>query len=100
VLAYPSLYEGFGFPPLEAMALGTPVVASRAGALEEVLGDAAYFVPMGDVDALAGALAHLLDDEGARRDLVAKGRSQAGRYTWEACAEGLAGLYRQAAALR
>jgi glycosyltransferase involved in cell wall biosynthesis len=99
-LAYPSLYEGFGFPPLEAMAAGTPVVTTRSGALPEVLGDAAYFVEVGDSDALAEALERLVDDDGLRQDLVRRGLQRAALYRWEACADGLAALYRDAADLR
>ena len=74
VFAYPSRYEGFGLPPLEAMAAGTPVVATRAGALPEVLGDGARFVAPGDVDDLAAALTLVLDDSGRTR---ASGRTPA-----------------------
>lgn len=97
VLAYPSLYEGFGFPPLQAMAAGVPVVATRAGALPEVLGDAASLVPAGDPEALAGALAELLDDHARWADAVGRGISRAAGFTWERCAEGLDALYRAAA---
>ncbi len=97
---YPSLYEGFGLPPLEAMAVGTPVVATNAGALPEVLGDAARLVPPGDVDALAGALSQLLTDEAARSALIARGREQAARYDWDTTANGIVELYRTAFAAR
>ncbi len=97
VLAYPSVYEGFGFPPLEAMAAGIPVVSTTAGALPEVLGDAAVLVPPGDPDALAAALVAVLGEEGVRDELVARGRDRSARYTWEACASGLAALYDAAA---
>jgi len=100
VLAYPSLYEGFGFPPLEAMAAGTPVVTTRCGALPEVLGDAARFVDVGDADALAQALGELVDDEDARQELARRGLERARLYTWEECAAGLARLYHDAAAAR
>ncbi len=73
VLAYPSLYEGFGLPPLQAMAAGVPVVASRAGAVPEALGDAAALVPVGDRGALADALAHVLDSGAERASLIARG---------------------------
>lgn len=96
VLAYPSRYEGFGFPPLEAMAAGTPVVATRCGALEEVLGDAAALVAPGDVDALAGALEALVSDETARTGLAESGKRRAARFTWGSCAEGLGALYQSA----
>ncbi len=97
-LAYPSLYEGFGLPPLQAMAAGTPVVATRAGALEEVLGDAALLVEVGDEDALAQALEAVLSDVALGRGLAERGRRHAARYSWEACGDGLAQLYRDAAA--
>jgi glycosyltransferase involved in cell wall biosynthesis len=97
VLAYPSRYEGFGFPPLEAMARGVPVVATRAGAIPEVLGDGATLVPVGDVAALADALADVLDSETRARELGAAGRRRADEFSWAACAEGLASLYRDVA---
>jgi glycosyltransferase involved in cell wall biosynthesis len=100
LLAYPSLYEGFGFPPLEAMAVGTPVVATRVGALPEVLGDAALLVEARDVEALAEALARVLDDPAVRQDLIARGSGRVGQFTWTRCAEGLVGLYRDAVAER
>ena len=95
VLAFPSLYEGFGLPPLEAMAAGVPVVATRAGALPEVLGDAACLVPAGDHEALAEALALVLGDAEVRAGLVARGREHVGRFSWQDCAAGLAAVYRQ-----
>lgn len=97
VLAFPSLYEGFGFPPLQAMAAGVPVVASRAGALPEVLSDGVHLVPPADADALAEGLALVLSDEDLRAALVARGTRRAASYTWTACAAALADLYRQAA---
>jgi alpha-1,3-rhamnosyl/mannosyltransferase len=96
VFAFPSLYEGFGFPPLEAMAAGVPVVATRAGAVPEVLGDAACLVPPRDHVALAEALALVLTDEAVRAGLVAAGRTRTAGFSWEACALGLTALYRQA----
>lgn len=92
--AYPSMYEGFGFPPLEAMAAGVPVVAAAAGALPEVLGDAALLVDPRDVDDLSGALERVLDDNDLRARLVARGHARAGRYRWEITVEQVAELYR------
>ena len=89
VLAYPSLYEGFGLPMLEAMACGTPVVTSTASCLPEVAGDAALCVPPTDVDALAEALQTALSDERARADLKAKGLARAKEFTWEKAARAL-----------
>jgi glycosyltransferase involved in cell wall biosynthesis len=98
VLAYPSLYEGFGLPTLEAMSAGVPVVTTTAGALPEVVGEAALLVNAGDIDALAGALEKVLDDESEANRLIDLGRERAAGFTWEACAEGLADLYNVAAA--
>jgi glycosyltransferase involved in cell wall biosynthesis len=95
-LAYPSRYEGFGFPPLQAMAVGVPVVATAAGAVPEVVGDGAVLVGAGDCDGLAGAISKVLDGGPETADLVARGRRRSHRFSWEACAEGLAGLYRDA----
>ena len=92
-LAYPSVYEGFGFPPLEAMAAGVPVVAARAGSLPEVLGDAAAFVDVGDAEDLASALLRVLTDEEWRAELVVRGTRQAARFTWDRCAAEMVDLY-------
>ena len=96
VLAYPSVYEGFGFPPLEAMTVGVPVVATTAGALPEVLGDAALLVAAGDELALAEALDAALNDGPTRTRLTAAGSERAAGYSWERCADGLARLYERA----
>jgi glycosyltransferase involved in cell wall biosynthesis len=97
VLAFPSLYEGFGFPPLEAMAAGVPVVATRAGSLPEVLGDGAVLIDVGDDDGLVEALDRVVSDPAQRERLVAAGTARAASFSWERCGEGLAGLYREAA---
>jgi glycosyltransferase involved in cell wall biosynthesis len=94
VFAYPSRYEGFGLPPLEAMTAGTAVVATRTGALPEVLGDAAAFVVPGDPAALAATLTEVMIDQTKRDSLIDRGRKRAARYSWDACAEGLIHLYR------
>ncbi|HUF32046.1 MAG TPA: glycosyltransferase family 1 protein [Acidimicrobiales bacterium] len=98
VLAYPSLDEGFGFPLLEAMSVGTPVVASSAGAIPEVAGDAAELVAPGDDAALAAALARVLGDDAHRSTLVAAGRARAASYSWAHHAAGMAALWREAVA--
>ena len=74
---FPSLYEGFGLPPLEAMACGTPVIASTAPCLPEVLGSAAVLIDPLDVDALTDALDRVLGDTALRTDLIARGRARA-----------------------
>lgn len=99
-LAAPSVYEGFGYPPLEAMSRGTPVVATAVGSLPEVVGDAARLVPPGDVDALAEALAAVVDDDALAADLAARGRAHAATFSWDACAAGLVELYREASSGR
>jgi glycosyltransferase involved in cell wall biosynthesis len=97
VFAYPSLYEGFGIPPLEAMACGTPVVASTAGALPEVLGDAALLVDPYDEDALTQALDAAARDSG---DLSQRGLGHAARFDWAATAALSWEVYQSAARLR
>ena len=98
VLAYPSLDEGFGFPVLEAMAAGTPVVCSDTGALPEVTAGAAQLVPVGDDQALAAALVTVATDEARRSALVAAGHARAAHFTWDRTASGLAELWRRAVA--
>ena len=95
VFAYPSKYEGFGLAPLEAMAAGTPVVTTRAGALPEVLGDGARFVDPGNVHDLAAALQSVLHDSDERERLVRSGRAQAAQYSWDSCAAGIVNVYRR-----
>ncbi|HEX8804965.1 MAG TPA: glycosyltransferase family 1 protein [Acidimicrobiales bacterium] len=97
VFCYPSVYEGFGFPPLEAMSAGVPVVATRAGALPEVCGDGADLVDVGDPDALAAALAVVLADDRHRAALVERGRATAAGYSWAAAGDALADLVHRAA---
>jgi alpha-1,3-rhamnosyl/mannosyltransferase len=100
VLAYPSLYEGFGLPPLEAMSLGIPVVATSAGAIPEVVGDAAVLVEPHDVAALAEGLMMALQDTTTRARLVAAGSKRIGLFTWARAGEQLGQLYRTLAERR
>lgn len=95
-LAYPSRYEGFGLPPLEAMACGCPVVASTATSLPEVVGDAGLLADPDDADALAAHLGRLLADPELRAALSAAGRARAAGFTWRRYAEGLLAAYRAA----
>ncbi|MGH9111831.1 MAG: glycosyltransferase family 4 protein [Acidimicrobiales bacterium] len=92
VYAFPSIYEGFGFPPLEAMSAGVPVVTTDTGSLPEVAGPGAALVPVGDPGALAAALAQVLSDDDHRHDLVARGREVVARYSWDAAADRFADL--------
>ncbi len=95
VLAYPSLDEGFGFPLLEAMQHQLPVVASTAGSIPEVAGEAAILVPADDVTALAGAIAATLDPDGERTRLIAAGTARLAHFSWDDTADQLTRLYRQ-----
>lgn len=94
VFAYPSLYEGFGFPPLEAMQCGVPVVASTAGSLPEVLGDAASLVSPADPELLAQEVARLSANSTERDELIARGHRQVARYSWVTTVDKLLHLYR------
>jgi glycosyltransferase involved in cell wall biosynthesis len=82
VFVFPSLYEGFGLPPLEAMASGTPVVTSNVSSLPEVAGDAAVLVDPYDPQAIADGIYRVLSDEGLRRDLRRKGLARARQFSW------------------
>jgi glycosyltransferase involved in cell wall biosynthesis len=97
VVAYPSVYEGFGLPVLEAMSAGVPVVSTTVPAIEEVAGDAAVLTAPGDVEALSQALAALWTDEDRRGALVAAGLRRSSLYSWERCVDALSALYRRAA---
>jgi glycosyltransferase involved in cell wall biosynthesis len=97
VFAFPSLYEGFGLPPLEAMACGVPVVTSGAGSLPEVVGEAALVVDPGDADSIRDGLAALLADPERRRRLREAGLARAAGFSWQRAAERTLAVYRAAA---
>jgi glycosyltransferase involved in cell wall biosynthesis len=90
---FPSRYEGFGLPPLEAMACGTPVIASTASSLPEVVGDAGLLVEPDDVDGLAEAMIRLLDNADLLGDLRARGLARAATYSWRRTAAETAQVY-------
>lgn len=92
---FPSLYEGFGLPPLEAMALGCPVIAARAGAIPEVCGDAASYFEPHDADALAALSARLVSSAEERESWSRKGRAHARRFSWGAAAASHVALLRE-----
>ncbi|HEX6107222.1 MAG TPA: glycosyltransferase family 1 protein [Gemmatimonadales bacterium] len=94
-LVFPSLYEGFGLPILEAMTVGVPVVCSNAAAIPEVAGDAARYFDPRDVEAMAAAIAAVCRDPALRRDLAARGRARAAAFSWERAARETLAIYRR-----
>jgi alpha-1,3-rhamnosyl/mannosyltransferase len=97
LFVYPSLLEGFGFPPLEAMACGTPVVASLSSSLKDNLEGAAELVPPEDVEGLTTAMRQLLRDEQLRARRIADGLERATKFRWERCAQQTLECYRELA---
>ena len=95
VFVFPSLYEGFGLPPLEAMVSGTPVVTSTASSLPEVAGNAAELVDQYDPHAIADGIYRVLTDEGVRRDLRQKGLARARQFSWEESVRRIHEIYMQ-----
>ncbi|MEX5637536.1 glycosyltransferase family 4 protein [Parafrankia sp. FMc2] len=93
-LTFPSCYEGFGLPVVEAMSLGTPVLAADATALPEIVGDGGRLIDPTDVDAWAGAMLGLLDDEQERQQLIRMGLGRAQSFSWAAAAEQTFRVYR------
>lgn len=96
LLAFPSLYEGFGLPAAQALAYGTAVVASRAGALPEVLGDAAYYVDPHDVQSIADGLYSVASDADLNGSLTEAGLRRVSRFSWEEAAHRTVNVYRLA----
>ncbi len=99
LFVYPSLYEGFGLPVVEAMACGTPVVTSDSSSLPEIVGDAGLMVPPTDVDSLAQAMERALTDHTLRERMRLVGIEQATKFTWEKAADSLVRVYQRAAEL-
>lgn len=95
VFAYPSLYEGFGLPVLEAMQCGTPVLTSNTSALPEIAGDAALLVSPFDVEEMAEGLTHLLEDADLRAALRGRGYARARLFSWERCARETLAVYQR-----
>ncbi|MGE5529042.1 MAG: glycosyltransferase family 4 protein [Patescibacteria group bacterium] len=95
LFCYPSLYEGFGLPPLEAMACGTPVVASSASSMPEVLGDAAVLVHPEDLAGMGRAMLRLLTEAAAAREYRQRGLVRAGMYRWDAIAAAVVEVYQE-----
>lgn len=94
---FPSLYEGFGFPLLEAMAHGVPSIAARSSSLPEIGGDAALYFEPNDVDSLTTLLARVLQDEPLRAELATRGRARAAEFQWSRAADDTLAVLRQAA---
>jgi glycosyltransferase involved in cell wall biosynthesis len=95
VFVYPSLYEGFGIPTLEAMAAGVPVITSRCSAMPEIAGDAALLIDPLDPEAIAAAIRRLVDDPDLADALCAKGRERAATFSWERTARETAEVYKE-----
>jgi glycosyltransferase involved in cell wall biosynthesis len=91
---YPSIYEGFGIPPLEAMSFGCPVVSSNTSSLPEVVGDAAIKVDPSDIEVMRDAIETVVLDEDVRRELISKGAMRIERFSWSNCAEETIKIYR------
>jgi glycosyltransferase involved in cell wall biosynthesis len=98
VLLFPSTLEGFGLPPLEAMAAGCPVVSSDAASLRETGGDAALYFDPSDAEQAARHIVRLLEDSQLRETMVARGRQRSAQYSWDRHLEGVVGVYREVGA--
>jgi len=95
LFVYPSLYEGFGIPPLEAMSFGCPVVCSNRSSVPEVVGDAAFFFDPESTDAIGQAIESVLNDAALRQTLISRGRERIKLFSWKRCAEQTLDVYRR-----
>jgi glycosyltransferase involved in cell wall biosynthesis len=95
LFVYPTIYEGFGLPVLEAMACGVPVITTDVSSLPEIVGEAGMLVPVNDVEALYGAMIAVLGDEDLRRKMINKGMQRAAKFTWEQTAKLTFQVYQQ-----
>jgi glycosyltransferase involved in cell wall biosynthesis len=95
LFVYPTLYEGFGLPALEAMACGVPVITTDVSSLPEIVGEAGILVPVNNVEALYGAMIAVLGDEDLRRKMINKGIQRAAKFTWEQTAKLTFQVYQQ-----
>jgi glycosyltransferase involved in cell wall biosynthesis len=100
VLVYPSLYEGFGLPPLEAMASGTPVIVSDRSTLPEVVGSAGVLIHAEDIAGLRTALLRFDEDSSYWNERAAAGQAQAAQFSWQRCARETQAIYRKVYAER
>lgn len=98
LFVYPSIYEGFGFPPLEAMSMGCPVLVNRTSSLPEICGDAAFYFDSSDPDDLRQCLRTIVDDKQGIASKRKLGEQQVKRYDWSRCAHGTLAIYRQVTA--
>jgi glycosyltransferase involved in cell wall biosynthesis len=91
---YPSLYEGFGIPPLEAMALGCPVICSNTSSIPEVVGDAGEYFDPGQVESIRASIENVLQSSGRRAELIGRGSRKCADYSWDRCASETLEIYR------
>ncbi len=96
-LVYPSLYEGFGIPPLEAMTVGCPVICSNVSSIPEVVGDAGLYFDPSSVEAMRDAMERLVSSSRIRTDLIARGRERSKLFSYDRCAEKTMDVYREVA---
>lgn len=95
LFVFPSLYEGFGLPPLEAMACGTPVITSNTSSLPEVVGDAGILLDPYDIDGWVNAMYEVLTNDGLREDMIKRGLERATMFSWEKCAKETSKVYEE-----